>query len=84
MHREHLSVYLTHDACARYPLRLIDVSRQEERIRTFFSIYKGMYGAWPVEEMVFANLTHHGMTASCRLAEVFQFIQLGKADRLLV
>ena len=84
VHREHLSVYLTHDTCARYPLRLIDVSRQEERIRAFFAIYKGMYGAWPVEELVFANLTHHGMTAACRLAEAFQFIQLGKADRLLV
>ena len=84
VHREHVSVYLTFDTCARYPLRLIDVSLQEERIRAFFEIYKGMYGTWPVEEMVFANLTHHGMTASCRLAEAFQFIQLGKADRLLV
>jgi N-acetylglucosamine malate deacetylase 1 len=84
VHREHVSIYLTHDACARYPLRLIDVSRQEQRIRALLSIYKGMYGAWPVEEMVFANLTHHGMTASCRLAEAFQFIQLGKADRLLI
>jgi len=84
VHRERVSIYLTHDSCARYPLRLIDVSHQEQRIRTFFSIYKGMYGAWPVEEMVFANLTHHGMTASCRLAEAFQFIQLGKADRLLI
>lgn len=84
VHRERLSVYLTHDACPRYPLRLIDVSRQEERIRTFFSIYKVMYGAWPVEELIFANLTRHGLTASCRLAEAFQFIQLGKADRLLI
>jgi len=84
VHREHMSVYLTHDSCARYPLRLIDVSHQEERIRDFFEIYKGMYGKWPVEEMVFANLTHHGMTAFCRLAEAFQFIQLGKADRLLI
>ena len=84
VHREHVSVYLTHDTCARYPLRLIDVSHQEQRIRTFFSIYKGMYGTWPVEEMVFADLTRHGMSASCRLAEAFQFIQLGKADRLLV
>ena len=84
VHREHVSVYLTYDACARYPVRLIDVSVQEGRIRAFFEIYEGMYGKWPVEEMVFANLTHHGMTASCRLAEAFQFSQLGKADRLLV
>jgi LmbE family N-acetylglucosaminyl deacetylase len=84
VHREHLSIYLTNDACPRYPVRLIDVSHQEQRIRAFFSIYKGMYGAWPVEEMIFANLARSGLTASCRLAEAFQFIQLGKADRLLV
>jgi hypothetical protein len=65
-------------------VRLIDVSHQEERIRAFFAIYKVMYGAWPVEELIFANLTRHGLTASCRLAEAFQYIQLGKADRLLV
>jgi LmbE family N-acetylglucosaminyl deacetylase len=84
VHREYLSVYLTHDACARYPVRLIDVSHQEARIRALFAIYRGMYGAWPVEELVFANLTRNGMTASCRLAEAFQYIQLGKADRLLI
>ena len=43
-----------------------------------------MYGAWPVEELIFARLTSHGVTASCRLAEAFEFIQLGKADRFLV
>jgi LmbE family N-acetylglucosaminyl deacetylase len=83
-HREHVSVYLTHENSPRYPVRFIDVTRQEERIRAFFRIYEGMYGKWPVEELIFARLTHHGITASCRLAEAFQFIQLGKADRLLV
>ena len=82
--REHMSIYLTHDESARHRLRLIDVSAQEERIRAFFAIYKGMYGAWPVEELIFAKLTSHGRTASCRLAEAFEFVQLGKADRLLV
>jgi len=84
VHRQPVSVYLTPDIGAEYPVRLIDVSRQEARIRTFFEIYKGMYGAWPVEELVFANLTRNGMTAFCRLAEAFQYIQLGKADRLLI
>ena len=65
-------------------MRLVDVSSQEEKIRNFFEIYKGMYGKWPVEDMVFANLIHNGMTASCRLAEAFHFIQQGKADTLLV
>ena len=55
-----------------------------ERILAVFAIYKGMYGAWPVEELVFANLTRNGLTAYCRLAEAFQYIQLGKADRLLI
>ena len=63
MQREHLSIYLTHDDSARHRLRLIDVSHQEERLRAFFAIYKGMYGAWPVEELVFARLTSHGRTA---------------------
>jgi LmbE family N-acetylglucosaminyl deacetylase len=84
VHREHMSVYLTHEDRPRYPVRLVDVSRQEDRIRAFFGIYKGMYGKWPVEELVFANLTRNGLTASCRLAEAFQYIQLGKADRLLI
>ncbi len=84
VHREHMSVYLTHDACAKHPVRLIDVTRQEARIRSVFEIYKGMYGKWPVEELVFANLTRNGLTAHCRLAEAFQYIQLGKADQLLV
>ena len=84
VHREHMSVYLTHEARPRYPVRLVDVSHQEERIRAFFAIYKGMYGKWPVEELVFANLTRNGLTAYCRLAEAFQYIQLGKADRLLI
>jgi LmbE family N-acetylglucosaminyl deacetylase len=84
VHREHMSVYLTHEARPRYPVRLVDVSHQEERIRAFFAIYKGMYGKWPVEELVFANLTRNGLTAYCRLAEAFQYIQLGKADRFLV
>ena len=84
VHREHMSVYLTHEARPRYPVRLIDVSHQEERIRAFFAIYKGMYGTWPVEELMFANLTRNGVTAFCRLAEAFQFIQLGKADRFLI
>lgn len=84
VHRERMSVYLTHDEQSRHPLRLIDVSRQEERIRAFFAIYKGMYGSWPVEELIFARLTSNGVTASCRLAEAFEFIQLGKADKLLV
>jgi LmbE family N-acetylglucosaminyl deacetylase len=84
VHRERTSVYLTHDVSPRYPVRLIDVTRQEERLRAFFAIYKVMYGAWPVEELIFGNLARNGMTASCRLAEAFQFIQLGKADRLLI
>jgi len=84
VHREHMSVYLTHEARPRYPVRLVDVTRQEERIRAFFAIYKGMYGKWPVEELVFANLTRNGLTAYCRLAEAFQYVQLGKADRLLI
>jgi N-acetylglucosamine malate deacetylase 1 len=84
VHREHLSVYLTHEARPRYPVRLIDVSHQEERIRAFFDIYKGMYGTWPVEELVFANLTRNGLTSYSRLAEAFQYVQLGKADRLLI
>ena len=84
VHRARLSVYLTPETCAKYPLRLIDVSHQEARIRTFFEIYKTMYGAWPVEALLFANLTRHGLMASCRLAEAFQFVQLGKADRLLI
>lgn len=84
VHRERTSVYLSGDTRNRYPLRLIDVSRQEERIRAFFTIYKGMYGAWPVEDLVFARLTSNGMTASCRLAEAFEFVQLGKADQFLV
>lgn len=84
VHRERMSVYLTHEAPARHPVRLIDVSHQEERIRAFFAIYKGMYGSWPVENLIFARLTSHGVTASCRLAEAFEFVQLGKADRLLV
>jgi len=84
VHREHMSVYLTHEARPRYPVRLVDVSHQEERIRSFFAIYEGMYGKWPVEELVFANLTRNGLTAYCRLAEAFQYIQLGKADRLLI
>jgi LmbE family N-acetylglucosaminyl deacetylase len=84
VHRQHLSVYLTHDACARYPVRLVDVSHQEARIRAFFGIYEGMYGKWPVEELMFATLTRNGLTAHCRLAEAFQYIQLGKADRLLI
>ena len=79
-----MSLYLTYDRYSSYPVRLIDVSPQEERIRKFFEIYKGMYGKWPVEEMVFANLIHNGMAASCRLAESFHFIQQGKADTLLV
>lgn len=82
--REHLSIYLTHDESSRHRLRLIDVSHQEERLRAFFAIYKGMYGTWPVEELVFARLTSQGRTAACRLAEAFEFVQLGKADRLLV
>lgn len=84
VHRGHMSVYLTHETPARHPLRYVDVSGQEERIRAFFAIYRGMYGMWPVEELIFARLTSHGVTASCRLAEVFEFIQLGKADRFLV
>ena len=84
MHREHLSVYLTHEARPRYPVRLVDVSHQEERIRAFFTVYKGMYGNWPVEELVFANLIRNGLTAYCRLAEAFQYVQLGKADRFLI
>jgi len=84
VHRDHVSVYLTHEARPRYPVRLVDVSHQEERIRSFFAIYKGMYGKWPVEELVFANLTRNGLTAYCRLAEAFQYIQLGKADRFLI
>jgi LmbE family N-acetylglucosaminyl deacetylase len=84
VHREHVSVYLTHEARPRYPVRLIDVSHQEERIRALFAIYKGMYGAWPVEDLVFANLTRNGLTAYCRLAEAFQYVQLGKADRFLI
>ena len=84
VHREHLSVYLTHEARPRYPVRLVDVSHQEERIRAFFTVYKGMYGNWPVEELVFANLIRNGLTAYCRLAEALQYIELGKADRLLV
>lgn len=84
VHREHLSVYLTHEARPRYPVRLVDVSHQEGRIREFFAIYEGMYGKWPVEELVFADLTRNGLTAYCRLAEAFQYIQLGKADRFLV
>ena len=84
VHRDHLSVYLTHEARPRYPVRLVDVSHQEERIRAFFRIYGGMYGSWPVEELIFARLTSHGVTASCRLAEAFEFVQLGKADRLLI
>ena len=84
VHRDHVSVYLTHEARPRYPVRLVDVSHQEERIRDFFAIYKGMYGKWPVEELVFANLTRNGLTAHCRLAEAFQYIQLGKADRFLI
>lgn len=84
VHREHLSVYLTSEARPRYPVRLIDVSHQEQRIRDFFAIYKGMYGKWPVEELVFANLTRNGLTAHCRLAEALQYVQLGKADRLLI
>jgi len=82
--REHISVYLTHDDPARYPLRLVDVSRQEQRLRAVFAIYKEMYGAWPVEELVFARLATHGRMAACRLAEAFEFVQLGKADRLLI
>jgi len=84
VHRKHLSIYLTGEARPRHPVRLVDVSHQEERIRSFFGIYKGMYGAWPVEELMFANLTRNGITAHCRLAEAFQYIQLGKADRLLI
>jgi len=84
VHRRNVSIYLTWDRYSSYPVRLIDVSPQEERIRKFFEIYKGMYGKWPVEEMVFANLIHNGMAASCRLAEAFHFIQQGKADTLLV
>ena len=84
VHRDHVSVYLTHEARPRYPVRLVDVSHQEERIRSFFAIYMGMYGKWPVEELVFANLTRNGLTAYCRLAEAFQYIQLGKADRFLI
>jgi LmbE family N-acetylglucosaminyl deacetylase len=84
VHRDHLSVYLTHEARPRYPVRLVDVSRQEERIRAFFAIYKVMYGAWPIEELILANLTRNGLTAFCRLAEAFQYVQLGKADRFLV
>jgi LmbE family N-acetylglucosaminyl deacetylase len=84
VHREHMSVYLTNETRPRYPVRLVDVSHQEPRIRGFFAIYKGMYGKWPVEELVFANLTRNGLTAHCRLAEAFQYVQLGKADRLLI
>lgn len=84
VHREHMSVYLTHEARPRYPVRLVDVSHQQERIRAFFAIYEGMYGKWPVEELVFANLTRNGLAAYCRLAEAFQYIQLGKADRFLI
>ena len=84
VHRDHVSVYLTHEARPRYPVRLVDVSHQEERIRAFFTVYKGMYGNWPVEELVFANLIRNGLTAYCRLAEAFQYIQLGKADRFLI
>jgi LmbE family N-acetylglucosaminyl deacetylase len=84
VHRQRMSVYLTHEAPARHPLRLIDVSHQVERIPAFFPIYSGMYGSWPVEELIFARLTSHGVTASCRLAEAFEFVQLGKADRFLV
>jgi LmbE family N-acetylglucosaminyl deacetylase len=84
VHRDHMSVYLTNEARPRYPVRLVDVTHQEQRIRAFFAIYKGMYGAWPVEELMFANLVRNGLTAYCRLAEAFQYVQLGKADRLLV
>jgi len=83
-HRERVSLYLTGEARPQYPVRLVDVSHQEERIRGFFRIYEGMYGRWPVEELIFANLTRNGITAGCRLAEAFQYIQLGKADRLLI
>ncbi|HEY5998152.1 MAG TPA: PIG-L deacetylase family protein [bacterium] len=82
--REHVSIYLTHEERGGRPLRLIDVSAQEERIRAFFGIYKGMYGAWPVEELVFARLISQGRAAGCRLAEAFEVVQLGKADRLLI
>jgi LmbE family N-acetylglucosaminyl deacetylase len=84
VHREHVSVYLTHDERCPYPVRLVDVSRQEERIRAFFEVYKGMYGTWPVEELIFARLLGHGRNANCRLAEAFDVVQLGKADRFLV
>jgi LmbE family N-acetylglucosaminyl deacetylase len=84
VHRDHVSVYLTNEARPRYPVRLVDVTHQEGRIRAFFAIYKGMYGTWPVEELMFANLTRNGLTAYCRLAEAFQYVQLGKADRFLI
>jgi LmbE family N-acetylglucosaminyl deacetylase len=84
VHRDHVSVYITNEARPRYPVRLIDVSHQEERIRAFFAIYKEIYGSWPVEDLLFANLIRNGLTAHCRLAEAFQYIQLGKADRLLI
>ena len=83
VHRTPVSIYLTWDEHSPWPARLIDVSAQEERIRAFFRIYTGMYGKWPVEELTFSNLTLHGLTASCRLAEALHYIQLGKADRLL-
>ena len=84
MQREHLSIYLTHDDSARHRLRLIDVSHQEERLRAFFAIYKGMYGVVARRGADLRAAHQPRGTAACRLAEAFEFVQLGKADRLLV
>lgn len=84
VHREAVSLYLTYDKLSTYPVRLVDVSSQEEKIREFFRIYTGMYGKWPVEEAVFSTLRLNGMVASCKLAEALHYIQQRKADTLLI